>query len=74
MGLNASASKVILRHILWDVERQLHEEQQRLHQQGATEAQLHVSQAMVESLAGNAFYSATTSRYAQAVPGSRLAK
>lgn len=73
MMVGDNTAKGILRRILLDVERQLHVEQQRLRMDAATtETQNIIAQAVVQSLAGNLFYSATTYRYARVVEGAKL--
>ncbi|KAJ6035842.1 terpenoid synthase [Penicillium herquei] len=73
MMVGDDTAKDILRRILLDVERQLHAEHQRLRMDAATtETQNIIAQAVVQSLAGNLFYSATTYRYARVVEGAEL--
>lgn len=66
-------AKMILRRILWSIESQLDQMYKDFEQSGKfSEGQLRLFRGMVESLAGNTFYSSTTYRYASAVPGSAI--
>jgi hypothetical protein len=57
----------MLRALLWDLETRVNDEYERLLKNGKLERnQCRFMQGMVVALAGNKFYSATTSRYAKA--------
>ncbi|GLA64733.1 hypothetical protein AtubIFM54640_006457 [Aspergillus tubingensis] len=73
LGVCPNTAKVILRNILWSIENQLDQMYDDFEQSGKfSKDQLRLFRGMVESLAGNTFYSATTYRYACVVPGSAL--
>lgn len=73
LNVTAQSSKYILQAVLWDLEDQINETYQKLLAQGQLKGnQLRFARAMLECLAGNTFYSATTFRYASVVPGSSL--
>ncbi|KAF7128394.1 hypothetical protein CNMCM5793_003124 [Aspergillus hiratsukae] len=73
MNVSSSLAKSILRGIILDTERQLGEEYESLlNEKSTTTTQLVYARGLVIALAGNMFFSATSSRYARAVDGSRL--
>ncbi|KAE8381958.1 isoprenoid synthase domain-containing protein [Aspergillus bertholletiae] len=71
MNISADSAKAIVRQVVWDVERQLNEEYERV-TQDAPESRLTYAQGLIISIAGNMFFSATCARYARVVEGSRL--
>ncbi|KAL5362408.1 isoprenoid synthase domain-containing protein [Aspergillus floccosus] len=72
MGVLAPSAKAILRNIIWDVERRMHEEYERLVAKSSA-SQLVRARALVACVAGNMYFSATCARYARVVDGARLA-
>ena len=73
LGVCPNTAKVILRNILWSIENQLDQMYDDFEQSGKfSKDQLRLFRGMIESLAGNMFYSATTYRYACVVPESAL--
>ncbi|RMZ48228.1 hypothetical protein CA14_008577 [Aspergillus flavus] len=71
MNTSENSSKAIVRQVIWDVERQMNEEYERL-LQDAPKSQLTYAQGLIVCVAGNMFFSATCARYARVVEGSRL--
>ncbi|QMW46981.1 hypothetical protein G4B11_010460 [Aspergillus flavus] len=71
MNTSENSSKAIVRQVIWDVERQMNEEYERL-LQDAPKSQLTYAQGLIVCAAGNMFFSATCARYARVVEGSRL--
>ncbi|KAJ6005085.1 terpenoid synthase [Penicillium herquei] len=62
----SSSAKAILRSMLWDTERQLREEYQRLISlPGTTDSHKEYLKRVVECISGNMVYSMTTYRYGQ---------
>lgn len=73
LGVTPPSAKVILRTILWDLETQLDQVYRELLEEGRlNDRQLRFARSMLECLAGNTFYSATTYRYASVVPNALL--
>ncbi|RLL94349.1 hypothetical protein CFD26_100604 [Aspergillus turcosus] len=73
MNVSASLAKSILRGIILDTERQIGEEYESLlNEKSTTTTQLVYARGLIIAVAGNMFFSATSSRYAKAVEGSRL--
>ncbi|KAJ5660616.1 hypothetical protein N7507_007067 [Penicillium longicatenatum] len=69
----ADTAKVLLRSFLLVLESQIHDAYEALIENGDVNTlQLRFARGMIESLAGNTFYSATCFRYARVVPGSAL--
>ncbi|KAB8225730.1 isoprenoid synthase domain-containing protein [Aspergillus novoparasiticus] len=71
MNTSEDSAKAIVRQVIWDVERQMNEEYERL-LQDAPKSQLIYAQGLIVCVAGNMFFSATCARYARVVEGSRL--
>ncbi|GAB1210701.1 hypothetical protein APSETT445_009497 [Aspergillus pseudonomiae] len=71
MNISEDSAKTSVRQLIWDVERQMNEEYQRL-LPGAPQSQLTYAQGLIVCVAGNMFFSATCARYARVVEGSRL--
>lgn len=73
LDVSAPAAKSILRCMILDIEGQIHADYERLLEaDGTTEEQLRCARGFTAFLSGNMFFSATSERYARAVPGSRL--
>ncbi|KAK6828964.1 hypothetical protein RU639_003294 [Aspergillus parasiticus] len=69
-----NAAKNVLRQIILELERQLHQAYAAQARSGKLcDRQLRYARSMIESLPRNLFFSSTLARYARAVPGSRLA-
>ncbi|OGM44743.1 hypothetical protein ABOM_007409 [Aspergillus bombycis] len=71
MNISEDSAKAIVRQLIWDVERQMNEEYERL-LPGAPKSQLTCARGLIVSAAGNMFFSATCARYARVIEGSRL--
>ncbi|GIK07761.1 hypothetical protein Aspvir_003429 [Aspergillus viridinutans] len=72
-NVSSSLAKSILRGIILDTERQMGEEYESLRNaKSTTTTQLVYARGLIIAVAGNMFFSATSSRYAKAVDGSRL--
>ena len=71
INTSEDSAKVMVRQVIWDVERQMNEEYERL-LQDAPKSQLTYAQGLIVSVTGNMFFSATCARYARVVEGSRL--
>ncbi|KAB8259706.1 isoprenoid synthase domain-containing protein [Aspergillus pseudonomiae] len=71
MNISEDSAKTSVRQLIWDLERQMNEEYQRL-LPGAPQSQLTYAQGLIVCVAGNMFFSATCARYARVVEGSRL--
>lgn len=75
LSASPSTAKIVLRTVLWDLENQIHDEYKKLVDAGTLkESQLRFASGMIECLAGNIYYSATTHRYARMVPGAAFEK
>lgn len=73
MNVSSSLAKSILHGIILDTERQMSEEYESLsNEKSTTTTQLVYARGLIIAVAGNMFFSATSSRYARAVDGSRL--
>ncbi|PWY90097.1 terpenoid synthase [Aspergillus heteromorphus CBS 117.55] len=70
LRVSAHGARRVLREILNDVEHQIDREYAALQAAGLNEQQERMVRGMIVCLAGNALHSATTYRYARAVPGS----
>ncbi|KAL2011625.1 hypothetical protein VTN00DRAFT_4343 [Thermoascus crustaceus] len=63
LSASPSTAKLVLRTVLWDLENQIHDECKKLVDAGTLkENQLRFARGMIECLAGNIYYSATTHR------------
>ncbi|GFF27578.1 aristolochene synthase [Aspergillus udagawae] len=73
LNVSSSSAKSILRGVILDTERQMGEEYESLlNTKSTTATQLVYARGLIIAVAGNMFFSATSSRYARAVDGSRL--
>ncbi|KAF7161024.1 hypothetical protein CNMCM5623_006701 [Aspergillus felis] len=73
LNVSSSSAKSILRGVILDTERQLGKEYESLlNTKSTTITQLVYARGLIIAVAGNIFFSATSSRYAKAVDGSRL--
>ncbi|KAH8598469.1 isoprenoid synthase domain-containing protein [Bisporella sp. PMI_857] len=73
LSVSPRAAKNILRAFLWDIEDQIHDAYKGLIDTGElNDKQLRFARGMIETLAGNIFYSSTTRRYASVVAGSAI--
>lgn len=70
LGTSVQGTKIILRSFLWDLEARISTEYECLVSSGKlTIDQARFARAMLETCAGNMFYSATASRYCVAACG-----
>ncbi|KAI9933032.1 hypothetical protein ASPWEDRAFT_166682 [Aspergillus wentii DTO 134E9] len=71
--VSPSTAKILLRTLLLDIEKRLYDEYEALViNKELNDNQLRYARGMIESLAGNIFYSATCFRYARVIPGALL--
>ncbi|KAL4890163.1 isoprenoid synthase domain-containing protein [Aspergillus ambiguus] len=72
-GVSAPCATGIVRHILWDIERQISGEYGQLVRESSPSESVR-ARVLIAAVSGNMYFSATSARYARTIDGAKLAR